>query len=244
VLLLAAGLGASAPTACGFGGATAKDSRDTTTVHADYYASEYGVRVSIRVGYAEARKVTAARLVAGDTSEKTSLYPLDGTDPDVPPETLSLARGEKVLLENTVLVPCAGAHEAPVFEVDSESHGSQRTDYFTPANVAGYERAVAEWCARPLTMNVTGSSATPEGDYELRVQFSNPGLDPVEVTSEKVDDGTSTWQEVTVVVPAGSIEPMIIHGQGPPDCAAIPPWESGHVHADGEVIRPESEDWC
>jgi hypothetical protein len=242
-LLLVGGLGLGALSSCGSNGAGSTDPREVTAVRADYYASEYGVRVGVRVGYGEPREVTAARLVAGDESVDAALYPLDGTDPDAPPESVVLARDERVSLEGTLLVPCPGARETPVFEVTSVSNGSQRTDYFEPMNTAGYQQAVDEWCDRPITMNVTGSSATPEGDYELRVQFSNPGPEPVEVTSAQVDDGASSWQEATVVVPAG-IEEMTIHGHGPPDCAVTPPWESGHVSVDGEIIRPESPDWC
>lgn len=106
-LLLAVGLGASALTSCVSGDATAKDSRDAATVHADYYASEHGVRVGIKVGYSEAREVTGARLVAGDESVHAPVYPLDGTDPDVEPESVTLVPGGQVSLEGVLLVPCS-----------------------------------------------------------------------------------------------------------------------------------------
>jgi hypothetical protein len=242
-LLAFVGLVAAVPTSCGSGGAIAEDSGDGTAIHADYYADEHGVRVGIKVGYSEVREVTSARLVAGDESVDASLYPLDGTDPDVEPKSVVLAPGDRVLLEGTLLVACSGAPETPVFEVASEANGARRVDRFTPADAAAYQQAVDEWCDRPVTMNVTGMSATPEGDYELHVEFSNPGPEPVKVTSEEVDDGSSTWQEATTVVPAGTTQ-MTIHGHGPPDCAATPPWESGHVRADGEVIRPAAGGWC
>lgn len=217
--------------------------REVAAVRADYYASEYGVRVGIRVRFGEAREVVGARLVAGDDSVGASLYPLDGTDPDAPPESVVLAQDERVLLEGTLLVPCRVAHETPVFEVDSESNTSQRTDYFTPANKAGYQRAVEEWCKRPITMNVTGSSVTPAGDYEVRIDFSNPGPESVEVTSRQIDDGISSWQEVSVVVRPG-VQEVIIHGHGPPGCEATPPWASGQISVEGDPISPESPDWC
>jgi hypothetical protein len=97
------------------------------------------------------------------------------------------------------------------------------------------------------------STATTEGVWEIRVEFSNPGPEPVQVTSSQFDDGTSFWQEATVVVPAGSTEQMTIHGQAPQDCdstrftqvdVAIPPWEFGEVRADGEVIMPVEDVWC
>lgn len=245
--LLAVGVGLSALISCGSSTATPTASQDVTSVRADYYVSEYGVLVGIRVGYDDARTVTAARLVIGDKSEDTALYPLDGSDPDVPPESIRLERGAQVLLENSVLVACAGVPEIPVYEVDSEANGVARTDRFRPENGAAYRRAVAEWCARPVTMNPVGSSVTPDGDYEIYVQFSNPGPDPVTVTFDRVEAGPSTWDAATVVVPGGGIKEVTLHGHGPPDCAVTPPWETGHVHADGKVIRPEAErsdGWC
>lgn len=190
--------------------------------------------------------VTAARLVTRDGSVEVSLYPLDGTDPDKPPESVTLGPADQVLLEGTLLAGCSGALDLPVFEVSSHAPGtsSHRTDRFAPADVRGYQRAVMAWCSRPLTMHITGSSVTPGGDYVLRVELSNPQPDPVTVTSEQVV-GSSSWQEATVVVPGRSIEQMTIHGHGPAGCAATPPWETGHVRADGRVIRPtESDGWC
>lgn len=246
-LLLAVGVGLSALMSCGSSTETPTASQDATSVHADYYVSEYGVRVGIRVGYDDARTVTAARLVIGGKSQHTALYPLDGSDPDAPPKTITLERSAQVLLENSVLAACAGVPVIPVFEVDSRTNGEVWTDRFRPANVAAYRRAVAEWCARPITMNPTGSSVTPDGDYEIYVQFSNPGPDPVTVTFDRVEAGPSTWDAATVAVTGGGITEMTLHGHGPPDCAVTPPWETGHVHADGKIIRPEAEGsdgWC
>ncbi|QKE03199.1 hypothetical protein [Nocardioides marmotae] len=237
-------IGVAGLTSCASGGAAVRDADGGTRIQADFYASEHGVRVGIKVGYPESREVTDARLSTGEESVHASLYPLDGTDPDREPASVSLAPGDQVLIEGVLLVPCAGPGTTPVFEVVSESQGAERTDYFTPANLETYEQAVAEWCARPLTMNVTGATVTPDGDYELRVELSNPGPEPVTVTSAEVSSGSSTWQETTVTVPAGTIEPMVIRGHGPPECAATPPWESGHVRADGEIIRPASDGWC
>lgn len=244
VSLVASGLGAGVLTSCCSDTSAVSEQPDVALVHADYYADDHGVMVGIRVGYEEARTMVGARMLTGDESMDISLYPLDGTDPDVPPETIALAAGDQVLLEGMVLVPCRGDSEPPVFAVDSESDGSTRTDHFAPANPVGYRRAVADTCDRPLTMHVTGSSATPDGEYELRVEFVNPGPDAVTVTSERVDDGTSRWQETAVVVAPGSVEPMTITGHGPPNCGATPPWESGHVRAGDDVVRPEYGSWC
>lgn len=243
-VLLMIGLGWSLLTSCAGGDVPSTQAREVTTVKAEYFVNEYGVRVGIRVGFPEARKVTGARLVAADETVDLSLYPLDGTDPDRTPETLSPARGERVLLEGSLLDLCSGATETPVFEVDYELNGENRNDYFGPANHAGYQRAVDQWCDRALTMMVTGSSVTLAGVYELNVEFSNPGPDPEDVTSAQVDDGSTSWQEVAVVVPGGSIEQMTIRGEGPPECAATPPRESGHVRSEGKVLLPISDGWC
>ena len=237
--LLAIGLAISTLTSCASGGATSTDLTNASAVAAEYRVSEWGIQVAIRIGYEERRTVTGANLMAGDSSVEASLYPLDGTDPDAP-TSVSLAPGVKVLIEGHLLVPCSGTPETPVFEVVSRANGSTSTERFTPADESGYLRAVDEWCDRALTMNVTGSRATPEGDHTIYVEFSNPSQDPVEVTSEQFADGAYSWAESTVIVPAGSIEQMVIHGHGPQaqGCVPNPPWESGHLRADGEVIEP------
>lgn len=239
-LLLVVVLGASAFTSCGAGDGAGQDPGGGAPIRAEYHADEYGVTVAIKVGYPEEREVTGARLLAGDESTRASLYPLDGTDPDGQPSSITLAPDEQVSLEGALLVPCSGEHDAPVFEVVSRADGVRVTDLFQPSNADGYQQAVREWCDRSITMSVSGMRSTPQGDHELRVQFSNPGPEPVTVTSEEVDDGTSTWQAASMVVPAG-ITQLTIHGHGPSGCAAPPPWESGHVRADGEVIRPEPD---
>lgn len=239
-------LAVSALTSCGTASVWADVLPGAVRIDADYYVSEYGVRVGIRAGYPESRVVTEARLVTRDGSVAVPLYPLDGTDPDEPPESVTLGPGDQVLLEGALLARCPSTRDLPVFEVVSHATGagSERTDRFAPADVRGYQRAVKAWCSRPLTMHVTGSSVTPEGDYTLHVELSNPHPDPVTVTSEQVV-GSSSWQEATVVVPGGSIEQMTIHGHGPPECAATPPWETGDVRADGRVITPKDSDgWC
>lgn len=243
---VAVGAALAGLTSCGSEPASSDVARDAITVPADYYASEYGVRVGVQVGFDDEREVTGARLVAGDQTAEVSLYPTDGSDPDRPPERVSLESGQEVLLEGSLLVPCAGGDPAlPVFEVTSESGGAARTDEVAPSNPEEYRRAVAEWCDLPLTLHVTGSLEAPDGTNELHLQISNPGTEPVELTSEAVDDGTSTWEEERVVVPPASIERLTLHGRGPSVCVATPPWESGAVRADGEIVRPPAEDeWC
>jgi hypothetical protein len=237
--LLAIGVAICALSSCGSSRPSSTLAEEANTAAAEYDVSEWGVRVGIRVAYGEPRTVTGARLVTADSSVDASLYPLDGTDPDAP-TTVSLAPGVEVSIEGYVLVACSGAPDLPVFEVVSRANGLKITELFAPADEAGYLRAVDEWCDRPFTMNVTGSRATPEGDHTLYVEFSNPGLEPVRVTSAQFEDDDYSWEEATVVVPAGSIERMAIHGHGPQaqGCVPDPPWESGHLRADGEVIEP------
>jgi hypothetical protein len=230
-LFLAVGLATSTLASCGSGDAAATDG----AVRAEYYAGPYGVRVGIQVGYAESREVTGARLVAGDESTDASLYPLDGTDPDGPTRSVALDPGERVSLEGTLLRTCTGALGTPVFEVVSQVDGAAVTELFRPANVDGYRRAVATWCARPFTMIDSGRSITLEGRHEQHVTFSNPGPETVVVTSEKVDDGSSSWEEARILVPVGLTE-ADLHGHGPPGCSPTPPWELGHVRADGRII--------
>lgn len=237
--LLAAGLVATA-LACGSSDPSASGVSGATAVRAKFDVNEYGVSIEISVGFPEERTVYGARLAAGRDSVNAFLYPLDGTDPMGESERIRVGSGDRVLVEGKLFVPCSGAREVPVFQVDSRADGVAMTDLFIPEDVAGFARAVVEWCDRPFTMSVVGESATVDGDHELRLRFSNPGPESVTVTSEAVDDGTWVWQAARVFVPAGSTQ-MTVIGHGPPDCVAVPPWESGHVRADGDVVVPNPD---
>lgn len=229
---------------CGTGSGSST-SPDETPVQAEYYVSEYGVRVGINADFDQPREITDARLLWDDQSDEIGLYPTDGTDPGTPPDSITVKPGTPALLEGDVVAACPEAPGLPVFEVVSRHEGAEHTDRFVPDEPSGFENAFAKWCRRSVSMDVTGSTASPEGDYELRVEFSNPGPSAVEIVSESVEDGTSTWQRASVVVPAGSIKPMKILGHGPPECAARPPWETGHVRADGDIITPLADSgWC
>jgi hypothetical protein len=227
---------------------TASDSAsnaEETQVKATYFVSQYGVRVGISAEFDQTREITDARLLWDDQSDEIGLYPTDGTDPGTPPDSITVQPGEPTLLEGDVVAACPEEPSLPVFEVVSRYEDAEHTDRFVPAEPSSFKNAFAKWCRRSVSMHVTGSSATPEGDYELRVEFANPGPFPVEMISERVEDATSTWQRASVIVPAGSIKRLTILGHGPPECAAVPPWETGHVRADGEIVTPsEDNGWC
>lgn len=234
--LAAACLGFGALAACAPGEATPT----AESVEADYYVSEYGVRVGIQVAFDEQRTVTGATLTSGDDRVDASLYPLDGTDPDAPTE-VSLAPGVEVSVEGTVLTACpATTTGPPEFEVVSRVDGAERTERYAVDDIAAYERAVAEWCDRSLTMWATGSRETPTGERALYVAFSNPGPDAATVTSSVVEQCGVTWDPSTVQVRPGTIGEMTIEGQGRalPGCIVDAPWVSGHIRADGEIIQP------
>ena len=210
----------------------------------EYFVSEYGVRVGIRVDFPQDRTVTGARLVWSGGSDEISPYPLDGTDPDVPLETLELAAGTAVLLEGNVVAPCPSAPDVPIFEVDSLLEGNERTDRYRPGDPGGFDKAFFEWCERPTTMNVRGSQITPQGRYELYLQFSNPGPGTVTIESRAVTRGASRWRPAQLDVPAGAVEQMTVVGHGPPECMATPPWVTGDVLANGTPIKPADGEFC
>ena len=229
---------------CGTGGDSAANAVPTP-VHAKYYVSEYGVRIGISAEFDQTREITDARLLWDDQSDEIGFYPTDGTDPETPPDSITVQPGDPALLEGRLVAACPDAPNLPVFEVVSRYEGAEHTDRFVPDEQRGFENAFAKWCRRPVSMHVARSSVTPEGDYELRVEFTNPGPSPVQVVSESVEDAKSTWQRASVIVPAGSTRPLRIFGHGPPECAALPPWDTGHVRADGEIVTPsEGNEWC
>jgi hypothetical protein len=230
--------------ACGTAGDSAGKA-DATPIDADYFVSERGIRVGIRVGFEQTREITAARLHWDGHADTVALFPLDGTDPDAVLKTIDLEAGSEALLEGRVVAACPRQPSTPVFEVVSRYGGRRHTERFVPSRASEFEDAWAEWCERSVSMSVNGSTVSPGGDYELRVEFTNPGPGPVKVRSARVSDGTSTWRAAEVVVPAGSTASLTIEGHGPPDCAAVPPWETGHVLAGGVPIAPaEDQGWC
>ena len=208
------------------------DARPTTV---EYFASEYGVRLGVRVGFSEDRRVTGARLSWEGGSDEVGLYPLDGTDPDVPPETLDLPRGVQVLLEGSVLSACPEAPSLPVFEVETVHEGEQVTERYVPREPAKFEEAFEQWCALPFIVTLARSSSAPDGDCTYTLRLHNPGPATVDVVSESVTGGGWAWEHSKTAVPAGTLGSLTIHGHGAPPQA---PWESGHLLADGHPIAP------
>ena len=214
---------------------SAAQGRDATPISSEYSVSEYGVQVAVQVGFAEDRLLTGAQLVWEGGAEEVGLYPLDGTDPEPPPETLDLPGGVQVLLEATVLAACPEVPSLPVFEVQTVRAGKQITERYVPNELMEFEDAFAQWCERPFIMTVGRARSTPEGDCTYLLRLHNPGPSTVTVVSERVSGERWVWESGRSVVPAGTIGSLIIRGHGAPPGA---PWESGHVLADGQPIAP------
>jgi hypothetical protein len=217
---------------------------DATPVAAEYYASEYGVRVGVRVTFPEDRRVTGAHFIWDGRSQKVPLYPLDGTDPDSPPETLDLAHGVGLLLEQTVVAPCPDAPSLPVFEVSSVRDGQKITERYTPKDTPKFRNAFQQWCGMPFVISLAGMESTPDGDCTYWLTLHNPGPFTVVVVSEGHSAASWAWQSAKATVPAGTIGRLTLHGHGDPPKA---PWESGHLLANGRPIGPgggkQNTDW-
>ena len=214
---------------------SAAEPRDATPVATEYFASEYGVRVGVRVEFSEDRRLTGARLVWDGGSEKVALYPLDGTDPEPPPETLDLPQGVQVSLEGSVVAACPDAPSLPVFEVLTVRDGKEITERYTPNGTSKFEDAFQQWCELPFIVTMTGSRSTPEGECTYWLRLHNPGPFPVVVVSQTVSGGNWSWESARSAVPAGTIGSVTIRGHGGPPQA---PWESGHLLANGQPIAP------
>ncbi len=220
---------------------------EATPVRATYFVDAGGVQVGIQVAYAETREVTEARFVWAGHSDEVALYPDDGTDPDVAPDSITVEPGMRPTYEGRLLAACPDLPSMPVFEIDSTNGSGTRTDRYRPDNLDDFAQAFDEWCGRPVTMDVRGWTVTPEGDYEARLEFSNPGPAAVEVVSQAYSDGVTAWEEAAVTVPGGSRTPLTVPGHGPSNCRGLaPPWETGHIVADGvPLAAPESgASWC
>jgi hypothetical protein len=208
---------------------------DATPVASEYFTSEYGVQVGVRVGYAEDRRLTGARLVWEGGSDEVALYPLDGTDPEPTPETLDLPRGVQVSLEGHVLAACPEIPSLPVFEVQTVRAGTEITERYLPDDSTKFEDAFERWCELPFIVTLARSTFTPEGDCTYGLRLHNPGPSTVTVVSEQASGGDWVWESSEVEVPAGTIGSLTVRGHGAPPG---PPWESGHLHADGQPIAP------
>jgi len=215
-------------------------------VRAEYFSSAFGVRVGIRVGFEETRVVTEARLVWDGHADEVALYPDDGTDPDVAPESITVEPGMQPTYEGILLAACPDLPSAPVFEIDSTDSAGKHTDRFRPDNLDDFAKAFDEWCARPVSMEVRQSSVSIDGAYEIRLMISNPGPAAVQVVAEGYSDGDTTWETAEVIVPGGTITPMTVLGHGPRHCRTVlPPWGTGHMLADGVPLTPEyGGTWC
>lgn len=142
-----------------------------------------------------------------------------------------------------VQAPCTGDASLPVVEVESSAPGAGRTYLFTPDSTAAYRDAVEEWCARPLTMVVTGMRITPEGEQTLTLQLSNPAAEAVAVESRAVQGDGYAWDPVTLEVGGGAIETLKITGRSEvaTECPPTPPWETNDLLADGQPLQPSAE---
>jgi hypothetical protein len=214
---------------------SAAEDFDAIPIASEYFASEYGVRVGVRIGFSEDRRLTGARLVWGEESEEVALYPLDGTDPEPPPKTLDLPQGVEVLLEGSVVAACPDAPALPLFEVQTVRRGEEITERYTPNEASRFVEAFQEWCGLPFMVTLTGSRKTPEGECTYWLRLHNPGPSTVVVVSEEVSGGPWVWESARAAVPAGTIGSVTIRGHGDPPTA---PWESGHLLADGRPIVP------
>lgn len=229
-------IGSSGLASCAFGAdAVAPHAAGATPVEAEYFTSEHGIRMGIRVGFPEDRRVTSARLVWEGGVDDVALWPLDGTDPDRAPKTIDLPQGSQVLLEGYVMAACPDVPSPPVFEVQTVRAGAQTTERYVPDEPARFENAFDGWCDLPFVVTLTGLTLTPEGDCTYVLSLHNPGPDLVKVVAEEAAGEDWVWEASEVEVPAGTIGSLTLRGHGDPPA---PPWESGLLLANGQPISP------
>jgi hypothetical protein len=237
--VLAGGLGVLP--ACGSRTASAQD--DATPSEARYYVSTFGIQIEMQVRYHEARTLTGVRLLAGGKPADAVFYPLDGSDPEPPPSTLSVTPGDVVTVDGVVQVPCTEEATLPVAEINSGAEGSTRIDRFAPDSLTDYRDAVEQWCARPFTMVVTGARTTPRGEQRLTLQLSNPKPDAVTIESRAVQGDGYAWDPTSIEVGGGRVATMTITGQSEVarECPPTPPWETDDLLVDGQPLYPSPE---
>jgi hypothetical protein len=202
--------------------------------------AEFGTMLGIAVAFPEDRVVTGARLLVGDQELRASTYPLDGTDPEPPPDPLPLAADVRVLVEARVPPDCDVPAGAPVFVVTSKTaNGRSRDDRYSVSNGGEFRRQAENVCRLGPVLAVAGSTERPDGSFTVGLHVTNPGA-PAEVVAREWTDGKTHWRAARAEVPSGGSVTLQIHGTGD-GCSHEGPWEHGQVTLDGKVLDPPDE---
>jgi hypothetical protein len=213
-------------------------------LQADVFASaEFGTRLGIAVEFPEARSVTGAQLRVGDQVLRASLYPLDGTDPEPPPDPLPLAGGVRVSVEATLPPDCDVPGGAPVFVVTSKTQdGRSLEDRYPVANVREFRSTAEKMCRLGPRLRLAGSTVRTDGSFTIRLAVTNPGEAAELVSREWTRDG-ARWQAARAEIPAGGSVTLKIQGTGN-GCSHEGPWEHGQVTLGGTALDPPVEGYA
>jgi hypothetical protein len=223
--------------ACG-GSGTASPAPDRRIESELFGDPTWGTTVDIAVDFPEDRMVTGARMVIGDRDLRASLYPLDGTDPEPPPDPLPLAAGVQVSLEADLPPECDVPSETPVFVVSSKPKGGKsRTDRYVISNADDFRKQAEKVCRSGPQLSIAGSTGWPDGRFRIRLRVTNPGTSAAHAVSHQRTSGRTVWRSAQAEVPAGGSVTLEINGTGE-GCSHDGPWMHGMVTLDGVPLDP------
>lgn len=220
--------------ACG-SGASSAGKRIEAQVFSDPI---FGTTVGIAVDFPEDRVVTGARMRIGERNLRASVYPIDGTDPEPPPDPLPLAAGVQVSLEAGLPPDCDVPSETPVFAVSSTTKdGESRTDRYAISNAGEFRKQAEKVCRSGPQLSVNGSTEWPDGRFRIGLRVTNPGTSAGKAVSHERTMGRTVWRAAQADVPAGGSVTLEINGTGE-GCSHDGPWMHGMITLDGVPLDP------
>ncbi|WP_027863138.1 hypothetical protein [Marmoricola sp. URHB0036] len=210
-------------------------------IEAELFADPvWGTRVGIAVDFPEDRMVTGARMMVGERVLRASLYPLDGTDPEPPPDPLPIDAGVRVSVEANLPPDCNVPSATPVFVVTSKpTGGKSRIDRYMISNPGDFRNQARKVCRAGPQLSINGSTIWPDGHFRIGLLVTNPGGSG-QVVSREWTSGHTRWRSAQARVPAGGSATLEITGTGQ-GCSHDGPWAHRLITLDGVELDPPAE---
>jgi hypothetical protein len=164
-------------------------------------------------------------LVDGGRSDDSCFTLVNGEDLDYCPDPLPVPAGTPVLVEDGLQPDCrVPVTKTPVFEVDSQrSDGEKHVDRYALDDPVAWKAAVEQWCAKGPSVLISQSSVKPHGDFMVMLTVTNPGVEPITVSSAAYEGDGISWDAAQVVVDPGKSGTLTLRGQGHGCSARTPP---------------------
>ncbi len=248
--ILLSGCGASSHPGLGGGAALTRSSTADLTGASDpvdfrIFVSEWGIMLGIDRTFSERRTFAEGTLVLNGESNPAGFWSRRFDDVVPAPQPFPVRAGEHVLVEAVVRPDCdAEPQTLPVFVLTSRTGlGVATTDSYRVSDPAAYRAALAEWCAMPPTIGLSGATFWPDGKFKVILSVFNPTSAPVTARSKAMTSNGTVWEAAATVVPPRSRGELTIRGTGD-GCSAGSPWATGNVTVGGIAQQFTASESC